>query len=194
MENKDYQIEIPKRFYNDAEGKPFENCKVCGKYLLNEGTPYMVEKAFKNYEGYDFYSTLFEYAICADCYTNLQKGMSQESMQNLQQYYMRIFQEKGGQPITINLSDFEMDKWLSKCFFTDEPVSKMKEYQAVAQFNGSKMVLNTPPMIVGETAMEEMSDLLSDKTIDEMNGFRDRFFGPDPELEELLLGKKLILI
>jgi len=194
MENKSYQIEIPQKFYSDTEGKPFENCQVCGKYLLNEGTSYMIEKAFKNYEGYDFYSTLFEYAICTDCHNLLQQGMSQESMQNLQRYYMKIFQEKGGKPVMINLSDFEMDHWLSKCFFTDKPITEMKEYQVVAQFSGTKLVLNTPPLIVGEKAMEEMSDLLSDKTIDEMNGFKKRFFGPDPELEELILGKKLILI
>jgi hypothetical protein len=194
MENKSYHIDIPKRFYCDASEKPFEHCQVCGKYLLEEGTTYMIEKAFKNYEGYDFYSTLFEYAICVDCHATLQKGMSTESMQNLQQYYMRIFQEKGGQPVMINLSDFELDNWLSKCFFTDEPITGMKEYQAVGQFNGTKLVLNTPPLIVGETAMEEMSSLLSNQTVDEMNGFKNRFFGPDPELEELILGKKLILI
>jgi hypothetical protein len=42
--------------------------------------------------------------------------------------------------------------------------------------------------------MEEMAELLSDKTIDEMNGFREQFLGPSPEIEELLYGKKLILL
>ncbi len=51
-----------------------------------------------------------------------------------------------------------------------------------------------PPMIIGEKAMEEMAELLSDKTVDEMNGFREKFLGPSPEIEELIYGKKLIMI
>lgn len=194
MENKKYQIEIPERFYCDTDGKPFENCQVCGKFLLEEGTSYVIEKALKNYEGYNFYSTIFEYAICTDCHTTLQSGMSKESMNNLQQYYMQVMTNKGNQPMVIDLTSFDLNNWLSKCFFTDEPVAEMKEYQVVAQFNGSKMVMNTPPIIVGETAMESMSDLLSDQTIDEMNRFKQEFFGPDPEFEEIISGKKLILI
>jgi hypothetical protein len=194
MQNQEFKIEIPEKFYSDADGKPFENCQICGKYLLNEGTSYVVEKAFKNYKGYDFSTTLFEYAICTHCHTKVQKSMSEESMRNLQQYYMRKIREKGNQPIVINLNDFKLDDWISKCFFSDEPVIAMDEYQLVAQFNGSKMVMNMPPMVVGEAAMEEMAGLLSNETIDEMNGFKKQFLGPDPELEEIISGKKLILI
>lgn len=194
MQNQEFKIEIPEKFYSDAEGKPFEYCQVCGKFLLAEGTTYVVEKAFKNYEGYDFSTTLFEYAICTDCHTEVQKSMSEESMRNLQQYYMRIIAEKGNKPIVISLDDFKLDDWISKCFFTDDSVSSMQEYQLVAQFSGSKMVMNMPPMVVGEGAMEQMAELLSNETIDEMNGFKKKFLGPDPELEEIISGKKLILI
>lgn len=194
MTTRNYMIEMPDKFFSDADGKPFENCQVCGKYLLDEDTTYMVEKAFRNYEGYDFDTTIFEYAICLDCHMNVQKTMSAESINNLQQFYFRILAEKGNKPIMINLNDFKLDDWLSTCFFTGDTVSDMKEYQLVGQFKGSKMVMNTPPMIVGEAAMEEMSSLLSDKTIDEMNGFREQFLGPDPAIEELIFGKKLILI
>ncbi len=194
MKSENYHIEIPERFYSDEDGRPFEYCRVCGKYLLDEGTSYVVEKALKSYEGHDFYSTLFEYAICTDCHSTLQKGMSAKSIESLQQYYMKILAEKGNKPIMINVSDFKINDWLTKCFFTGDPVDEMNEYQVIAQFNGSKMVMNTPPIIVGEAAMEEMSTLLSDETIDEMNRFKKEFLGPDPELEEFIFGKKLILI
>ena len=194
MNNQEFNIEIPERFYSDAEGKPFENCQVCGKYLLDDGTSYVVQKAFKNYKGYDFSTTLFEYAICTDCHTKVQQSMSKESMRNLQQYYMQILAEKGNQPIVINIDEFKLEDWISKCFFTNSPVQSMQEYQLIAQFNGSKMLMNMPPMVVGETAMEEMAGLLSNQTIDEMNDFKNKFLGPDPELEEIISGKKLILI
>ena len=120
--------------------------------------------------------------------------MSQESLNNLQNYYRQVMQEKGQQPVMIDVNNFNMDDWLSSCFFKGDKVSELTEYQIVAQFNGDKMILNTPPLVIGERAMEEMAELLSDKTIDEMNGFREQFLGPSPEIEELLYGKKLILL
>ena len=194
MNSQEFKIDIPPQFYSDSEGKAFDHCQVCGKFLLEDGTSYVIEKAYKNYKGYDFNTTLFEYAICLNCHTEVQKSMSEESLQSLQRYYLEVMAEKGNQPIVINMNDFKLEDWLSKCFFTGDKVKEMEEYQTVAQFNGTKMIINMPPMIVGEAAMERMSELLSDKTIDEMNGFKKQFFGPDPELEELISGKKLILL
>ena len=120
--------------------------------------------------------------------------MSEESLANLQRYYQSIMMEKGQQPIMIDVNNFNIDQWLSKCFFKGDEIKELSEYQIVAQFSGDKMILNMPPMVIGEKAMEEMSELLSDKTIDEMNGFREKFLGPSPEIEELIYGKKLILM
>jgi hypothetical protein len=194
MQGEEYKIEIPKMFYSDADDKPFENCKVCGKYLLEQGNSYVIEKAFKNYEGFEFNTTLFEYAICLDCHQQVQQSMSKESMKNLQQYYMQIMADKGNKPIVIDVGNFNLNDWVSTCFFKGDPIEEMNEFQLVAQFNGNEMVLNIPPMVVGERAMDEMADLLSDETIDEIDGFRKQFLGPDPAIEELFSGKKLILL
>jgi len=191
---EELKIDIPERFYSDTEEKPFEYCQMCGKYLLEEGTYYVVEKALKNYKGFDFSSTIYEFAVCLDCHEKVQGHMSQESLNNLQNYYREIMLEKGQQPIMIDVNNFNLNEWLSSCFFKGDKISELNEYQIVAQFNGDKMILNTPPLVIGERAMEEMSELLSDKTIDEMNGFREQFLGPSPEIEELLFGKKLILL
>ncbi len=194
MDNHNYKIDIPERFFSDAEGKPFENCKVCNKSLLEDGTSYVVEKAMKTYKGYDFSSTIYEFAICSSCHMEVQKGMSEESMANLQAYYARFMQERRNQPVFIDMSNFDLDTWLSKCFFKGEHIQDMKEYQLVAQFNGAKMLMNTPPMIIGEAAMGEMAELMSNKTIDDMNGFKEQFLGPSPDIEALIYGKRLIVI
>ncbi len=191
----DYLVDIPNQFFSDADGEPFHTCVVCGRNLLEDGTHYVIEKAMKNYEGYDFSSTVFEYAMCMDCYQKMQQGMSEESMQNMQNYYQRIVTEKGvNGMMMIDLQTFDLNDWLSRCFFKEKPVSEMKEYQLIGQFNGNHMVLNTPPMAIGEDVMEEMADLLSEKTKDEMNGFREKFLGPPPEIEELFSKRKILLI
>lgn len=190
----DFLVDIPEQFYSDGDGKPFETCVVCGKNLLEEGTRYVIEKAMKNYGENQYSATLFEYAMCLDCYQEMQKGISEESMRNLQEYYQKVIQEKGGQYITIDLADFDLNQWLSKCFFKDKPVSEMKEYQLIGQFEGDRMIMNTPPMAIGEEVMEEMSELLSEKTKGEMDRFREQFLGPPPEIEELVRGRKLIFL
>ncbi len=190
----DYLVDIPGQFYSDSEGKPFEKCVVCGKNLLEDGTHYVIEKAMKNYEGYEFSSTIFEYAMCLDCYQEMQGGMSEESMQNLQKYYQNIMASRGGQPVMIDMQTFDLNQWLSKCFFKEKPVNEMKEYQLIGQFNGNHLVMNTPPMAIGEEVMEEMAELLSEKTRGEMDRFREEFLGPPPEIEELIYGRKLLLI
>lgn len=194
MQGDEYKIEIPKLFYSDAEDKPFENCQVCGKYLLESGNSYVIEKAFKHYKGFDFNTTIFEYAICLPCHEQMQQSISKESLKNLQQYYMQIMAEKAGKPIVIDVQNFKIEDWITNCFFKGDRVEDMGEFQLVAQFNGSEMVLNMPPMVVGEKAMEEMAGLLSDETIDEIDGFRKKFLGPDPAIEALFSGKKLIMI
>ena len=191
---EEFWADIPEQFYSDSEGKPFEKCVVCGKDLLVDGTQYVIEKAMKNYEGYDFSSTVFEYAMCIDCYMEMQKGMSEESIQNLQRYYQNFMDQRGNRPLTINLQTFDVNEWLSKCFFKEKPVREMKEFQLIGQFNGKHMLLNTPPMAIGEEVMEEMAELLSEKTKGEMDRFRKEFLGPPPEIEELLYGRKLLLL
>jgi len=194
MSEKEIKIEIPGQFYSDSEGKPFENCLVCNKYLLKEGISYMVEKVLKTYKDYDFYSTVYEYAICSDCHLKMQDQISEESKMNLQSYYSKTLNQKAAEPIFINPHEFNLNEWLSKCFFKGSSIKEMKEYQVVAQFEGAKMVLNMPPLVIGQEALNEMSALLSEKTIDEMNGFRDKFLGPPPDIEELIYGKRLILL
>lgn len=192
--HESYKTEIPPKFYSDADEKPFEFCKVCGKSLFQEGVSYVVEKAIKNYPGYDFSSTIYEMAICIDCHQEIQKSMSEESMQNMQKYYQSVMANRGNQPLYIDLRTFDVEEWLKNCFFKGGAIADMEEYQIVAQFEGNKMLLNTPPMVIGSVAMNEMSDLMSDKTVDDMNGFKQQFMGPSPEIEELIYGKKLLLL
>jgi len=191
---KEVKIEIPKIFYSDAEEEPFHSCVMCGKDLISSGEEYMIEKVFKTYEDHDFVSTIFEFAICLDCHKKMQQTMSAESLQNIQKYYEGIIQKKGGNSIMIDLNTFDINQWLSKCFFTDKPVTEMEEYQVVGVFKGDKLLLNQIPMVMGGEVMEEMSELLSQKTRDEMNGFREKYLGPPPEISEIFSGKRLIML
>ncbi len=190
----DFLLPIPEKFYSDAEGEPFKQCVVCGKELLTPGTKYVVEKAIKNYKEEGVTSTIFEYAMCMDCYMEMQKGMSEESMRNLQNYYAEMMKTLNPERQMINLDEFDLNNWLSQCFFKGQPVHEMDEYELIGQFDGNQMILNTPPMVVGQQVIEEMSELISEKTRGEIDRFREQFLGPPPEIEELIFGRKLIFL
>jgi len=190
----EHYIDIPESFYSDGDGKPFETCLKCGKNLLEGDVTYVVEKAMKNTNDFKFSSTVYEFAICTECHTEMQNKMSKESVENLKVYYQNKISEIGKESVAIDLRTFDIKQWLSKCFFTDKSVQQMKEYQIVAQFKGKKMLLNMPPMVIGEEIMEEMAGVLSQKTKDEMDGFREEFLGPPPEFEEFIYGRRLIFV
>lgn len=193
-QGQEVKIEIPKVFFSDAEEQPFRSCVMCGKDLMASGDEYMIEKVFKTYPGHDFVSTIFEFAICMDCHQKMQSTMSEESLQNIQRYYDDFIEKKGSNSIMIDMRTFDINQWLSKCFFTGESVKEMEEYQIVGVFKGDKLLLNQIPMVMGGKVMEEMSGLLSKKTRDEMNGFREKHLGPPPEISEIFSGKKLIML
>ena len=81
--------EIPKEFYSFETKAPFEFCIECNKYLLDEGTEYLIEKAIKNYEGYEAQDVIFDYAICMECAEDMRNQISKESWESM----MRYFQE-----------------------------------------------------------------------------------------------------
>jgi hypothetical protein len=194
MEQREVKIEIPKIFYSDTDDSPFKTCVMCGKDLLTGDEEYMIEKVLKTYPDHDFVSTIFEFAICTKCHSKMQQSMSEESMRNIQSFYNDFIRKKGTDSIVVDLSTFNINNWLSKCFFTGKPVNEMEEYQVVGVFKGDKLLLNKIPMVMGFETMEQMSELLSKQTRDEMNGFREKYLGPPPEISEIFHGKKLIML
>ena len=50
------------------------------------------------------------------------------------------------------------------------------------------------PFIIGNIALDEMMNLLSNKTIDELNGFKDKLFSPDPDIKKLFDEPKFVLL
>ncbi len=188
-DNKPLLVDIPKSFYSDETNAPFAKCLNCGRDLQEGQTQYIIEKAIKRYKDYSSTDTIFEYAICMDCHQKFMSVYSQESLANIQTYFLENarFDHKRHHLIE-KLQDgvFEVDEWLSHCIIKGTPVSEMTEYQIGAQCVGDKMAALQMPFLIGNEALDEIMQLLSNKTIDGMNGFIDEFFGLPPDLKKLL--------
>ncbi len=187
-------VAIPKEFYSEATGKPFECCSVCEKGLLQPETWYMVEKAVKRYVKYNVQDIIFEYAICMECHAEMEARLSTESKQNMQEYMRTHADLEARADAFYDREDFDVNSWIGQCAVTGVPRAELTEYQMVASFNGDKMAYTLMPLILGMKALDEMVQLLSNKSLDELNDFKDRITGMPPDLRELFKESKFVMI
>ena len=81
--------DIPQDLYSFEKDRPFDRCIECNKFLLNEDTEYLIEKAIRNYQGFQAKDVIFDYAICMDCAKVLRKQISVGSWQQIMTYFQK---------------------------------------------------------------------------------------------------------
>lgn len=196
MSDKDHIIasfsEIPPVFYSDLTSKPFRECINCGKNLLNPGTLYMIEKAIVQTQPHRTKNTIYEYAMCFDCWEETRKTLSQESLKRIAAYFAnRVDMEKRRKQLEKST---DVDDWLNACIVSGEPIESMNEYQIACQCDGQYMAYHYLPYLLSGKVAEELMGLLSAKTLGEMDDFKRRLTTPSPDLEELFTKPKLLLV
>lgn len=179
-------IEIPQEFRSVESGLHFSHCLSCDTPLMDIASPYVIEKAMKQYEGYTAHDVIFEYAMCLPCVDKKRKSLSQESQVAVENYFLSNMHG----PENVR----DGGNGLAQCWMKGTPRNELREYQIFGLFRGDKMIATQPPYLIGEAAIEEMSDLLSSKTIDDMNRFIDTHFGGPPELRDILKDHKAYIL
>lgn len=190
MMEPDYKFQdVPKEFYQDAEGKAFCNCTFCGNDLGGDEA-YMIEKAFKANPDTGQKVTLYEYAICMPCSMKKMEAMSEESVQNIKMYMQEhVYGKWGGEEIPDNYKEK-----LLTCPATGNNIADLQEYNYVGQFLGDKMILGTFPMAIDASLGESMQELLSESTKKEFDDFMDTITDIPPELRVLFKSKRPVLV
>ena len=182
---------IPKVFWSDLTGKPFEQCIMCERHLLEDGTQYLVEKAIKTYKGRYVKDTVFEYAICMDCRDTMHEKLSEESRVALSGYFNSRFNP------AERVAKYEhgtVEERLKHCLLEGEEPSEGGEYQIYALCDGSDMINDLMPFMIRGESLEAVMHLISAKSLDELNGFmKENFTGP-PEFKEILDGGPRVFI
>lgn len=182
---KEHLGPIPEEFYCFETKAPFTECKVCEKDLTKGDTDYFVEKAVRNYTDHEVSDVIYEYAMCIDCAHQMNSKMSSESLANIQNYF-------ASQPNFMNkMAAYQRGDTedgadaLNKCAITGEPVDSLEEYMLYGHFRGGEMVQSSMPYLLSGQVMDEISQLLSNETLGEIDDFMGQHFGGPPELEEL---------
>lgn len=179
-------FEIPKVFNSDLTGAPFNHCISCDKKILDDNSPYVIEKALKTYGSLNSYSTIFEYAMCMPCVNNLKGNISELSMQRMNEYFMQNvnFQKKMSQ--MENLSEDTIIERLNSCLVNDLPVSEINECQVYAYCIGDKLIVQEFPYMVSGQALDEIVELLSPETLDDLDRLKNELVGGPSEFQDLL--------
>lgn len=189
----DRQVPLPPELYNSETKKPLDHCLMCDLYLLEEGTPYMIEKSIKQHPELGLKETIFEYAMCMTCAMKMNDSLSEESRQRIGEYFARHANFPERSKSFADQNTFDLDSWTARCIIKDTPIVESSEYQIVAQCDGTHLLFTGMPFAISFAAMEEMSALMSAKSLGEMDDFIGKYFTGPPEVAELLK-KKFILV
>lgn len=186
--------DIPKIFLPFEKETPFKRCVSCNKDLLDNNVEYVIEKAIRQYPEYGTSDVIFEYALCLECTEKIRHELSPDSLQRVQSYMMNNGNFIKQSQKLREEHNWEVEDWIDKCAFTGQELKDQKEYQIIAHCRGNQMVFSMMPYMIGSQAMDEIANLLSDKTQDELNRFINDNFGIPPELKQPILDNPVMLI
>ncbi len=169
--------EIPDIFYQHDNGEPFNKCISCGKPLYINDEEYFIEKAFRNFPSINAREVVFEYAICFSCTTKMRSSLSLNSRARVDEFFIKKLSQK----------DFEKDfsDPLEFCLLSNRHKNEEQEYQIYAHCKGNEINGSQGFFMISGTILDEINELLSPETKDELDRFWDNNFGLPPELKEL---------
>ena len=159
--------------------------KVCTTHRVN----YSIEKVYKRYPNVDRPQVLFEYAVCDTCAMQIREEFSEESAANMQAYFTQNLAERAQE-----IEDQSLETKLNTCLLSQKPLEDEQEYAIVARARGGKMLQSHYPFAIGVTAMDELQELLSDKTKDLLDDFVNQNFPGPPEFETVPVDGKWVLV
>lgn len=169
-------MEIKEIFYSEKNNKLFNKCILCEDNILEYEHGYAVEKAFKYNSETKRHETIFEYAICTECIQRSSSEMSEKSVSNIQKY-LNKFRENQKQ-YTDNVADIEERTKI--CMVTNKDVYKSEEFQIAGFFIKKEMIVSDIfPYAIGEEAIEEIQNLISEKTRNFSDNFKNLILPPD---------------
>ena len=187
-----FTVDIPEIFYASLDKKPIAHCSMCGKLLLSANEPYLIEKAFKKNLKTKNDDLVFEYALCLNCQQNALLELSKESRANIKMYFDLYVDFEKRQKVLANQENFKFTNCIKDCIITNKPIKEYGEYQIGGYFYDDQMLLASPPYAIGEKAMDEIQEVISKKTRDFLDGFKDKVI--PPEVRDKVPDDFLILI
>ncbi len=174
-------IPIPEIFWSFETGKPLEQCSLCGCRLLEPGTPYLIEKAFRGSE------VIFEHALCLDCHAASQQSLSQTSRERVRDYFAARVDPAERFRVLTEQHGTDHEAWISHCMVKGFPVREVDEYQLYGFCLGGELLFNGAPYVLCGEVIDEIIDLLSAETLGVLGELSNKLFGMDAPKDLLVI-------
>ncbi|WKN43194.1 hypothetical protein [Tunicatimonas pelagia] len=185
---------IPELFYSHTTQAPFERCISCDRALQAPNTQYLVEKAFRNYPDFKTTDVIFEYAMCLSCADQMRKELSLSSLSRIQEFFENRVDFHLRRDQLMQSHSLDAPAWLENCLITGKAQHTLEEYQIYGHFMDNRCVYSFLPYMIGGPAVDEITSLLSEKTLGEIDRFIDENFGLPPELKQPIRDNPIIFV
>ena len=178
--------DITPEFLKSDTQTPFDSCLVCAKDVISSGEDYFIERIMRKVPDFGVTETLFEYAMCMDCASNMKEEISEESMKSIEAFFILLI---------MSIDPFDrLINPLEKCLLTGKRIDDSLEFSYHAHCRGTEILESIFPYAVSDEAMDQISELLSKETLDELNDFKGKYFNGPPEIAALINPKRLLPI
>ena len=164
-------IPIPPELHSFEIDGPFQKCATCSRDLLDDGTQYLIEKAFNRGE------TIFEYAMCFPCRAQIQGELSQGSLKMVEHYFDERTDFVARRKSLLEDGSHDHRPWLSHCILSGEEIPADSEYQIYGHCDGPDLLFTYMPYAISGKEIEGLLQCLSKKTRDRMDEFVDDVLG-----------------
>ena len=190
---KDF-VKMPPIFYPEGGEELFKYCQVCKKELIENQERYMIEKAYSQNLNKKERKLIFEFVYCIDCLDEIQDEFSSESKEKITNFFMTNSNLEARYDGLSKNKLFDVDLWLHNCIVKNKSIDEVEEFQILTMCQGGDMLFHHAPYMICGEAMDEIMNLLSNKTLDIINDLMIDIIDIPPELEEIFNTRKPILI
>lgn len=184
---------IPKDFYVPNEEGTLSNCKICDRNLLDGETTFALEKAIKVFPEIQASETIFEISICHKCAMSSRKSLSKQSLNDIENF-MTSDQVRKNMMLCMEEAHENNGDTLRYCIITGMKKESLSEFQIIAQCKGQFLLPGTEAFLISSAGIEIIQDLLSPETKEELDRFKNEYFGVPPEFENLLNPTELVFL
>ncbi len=186
------QTDIPQILYSENTGEPIKRCVKCERNLMKD-TFYIIEKAFRQDLKTKKLEGIFEYALCDECHEKMGKSFSKESLERIKMYFdLYVDMQKRDKELYEKNETIHFEDWIAECIISKKPISELAEFQIAAWCFNDKVIYGGLPMAISFKAADEIQEVLSQQTKDELDDFYN-YINP-PIAFDQVSHKRLIFI
>lgn len=181
-------IEISEALTSIETGKPFSHCVDCGTQLIEEGPPYLIQKALKGSE------VLIEYAQCLSCYEELTTSYSKQTMSDLWNFFLDSCHFEDRKKKLLKESPRALEPWIENCLTCGKGRNEVSSYTLIGQCDGPHLLLYYLPYIICDGCQMRMHELMSPKSRDIWDRWYEDNIGSPPVMANDFTPGKVVLV